>query len=454
MLSEVTNNDLSLGGMASQGPLVASAEIATPSSGRTFVGAVVAVILVVIGWSVVTGADGSDGTGPIDPNNALSGQEIDDLERQAVADQLLNGQNSEDAVVDGTAPSAGEMNPAQVRDAAEAEFHADSNQSVDAGQPPVDHDVALPGAFALVDAEDQRAEPSVAFGFDFALLVRTDEGWLVVDPQTGESQAFSSELVSVQFVTDTYLVGRGDTGLLALPIADLRATPVLLDLDTGGAEVWRTEDPDRVRVGVWHSEGQSEFFYDLRTGEGTSIEAANPVALKQRVGTSNLVSSRGSGVFEEADGTYRRISDGWGIAANRDEVLVHRCDAQLRCENVWLDRTSGEPLGHPSPEIDGLGLWGVGISDDGRWLFEAVNGPLEISEIKTGRQIDLGRFEIPWGDPGREQRFDLSSDGVWLVFASPLGETVLVNLDTGTDYRLLGDDRVQAVFVLPRSSLS
>lgn len=465
MLSDVTNGDSLVddslldrtldGDSLTTNSLAASTVVETKPSGRWLVAAAVSGLFLALAWSVLSSvAADQDASDAAVTDDRSSDQAVDDDPNgDPGSDQIDDGQ-TENAQTD----SDEAVNSDEAGSTATGVDGATEDEGTDSEQSPSNDDgAALDGEvgppYVIVDEAGDPAEAGIVADMDFALVVSTRTGRFLLDPVTGGAEELLAEMAVLHLVTDTHIVARQGGQTISIKIADPEAAPVVLDFHFDESDVWATERPDQLRVNTWKSEQPIEFLHDLNTGVATEVEGARPQLWTQRVGRSDLISTIGAGVYRETADGYAKFSDGFGLTANSNEVLVNRCDERLRCVNEWLDRETGGALNYPVPAVATTNPWGFEASADGRWLLAFADGPLAISEIKTGRLLDLDRFAIPWGGPDIYRGFDLSADGSWLAYAAGASDVVLINLDTETEYRLSLDGSVQDVNLIPRSSL-
>lgn len=465
MLSDVTNGDSLVddslldrtldGDSLTTNSLAASTVVETKPSGRWLVGAAVSGLFLALAWSVLSSvAADQDASAEATTDDRSSDQAVDDDPNgDPGSDQIDDGQ-TENAQTD----SDEAVNSDEAGSTATGVDGATEDEGTDSEQSPSNDDgAALDGEvgppYVIVDEAGDPAEAGIVADMDFALVVSTRTGRFLLDPVTGGAEELLAEMAVLHLVTDTHIVARQGGQTISIKIADPEAAPVVLDFHFDEVEVLSPERPDQLRVNSWQTEQAVETLHDLNTGEVTKIAGDRDQLWTQRIGNTDLFSTIGSGIYRELDGEYRQFSDGFGLTANSSEVLVHRCDERLHCVNEWLDRETGESLDYPAPPVAITNRWGFEASKDGRWLLTFADGPLGIFEIKTGRQLGLDRFGVPWGGPGIYRGFDLSADGSWLAYAAGARDIVLINLDTETEYRLSLDGSVQDVNLIPRSSL-
>ncbi|MGH1489946.1 MAG: zinc ribbon domain-containing protein [Acidimicrobiales bacterium] len=148
-------------------------------------------------------------------------------------------------------------------------------------------------------------------------------------------------------------------------------------------------------------------------------------------GAGDLVSSDAGGIYRRRGDDYDRLSTGRLRVVGEDIALVDECDDSLRCTSVWYERESWERAELPSPgfahvswtAIAGNDRWlaTTGLDEDGIELIEVATG--EVERTITGQALSGPFLSIP-----------VSDDGRWLFSRTSTGGSVVIDMDSGTEW--------------------
>ncbi|MEM8925851.1 MAG: hypothetical protein AAGD35_20290 [Actinomycetota bacterium] len=264
---------------------------------------------------------------------------------------------------------------------------------------------------------------------DYDLVVAVGDELVVLDLDDGvTATAYRNPgLEPVATVGDWLLVSRNNR-LLKLALDGLGGTPEpLVDgaegfqevVDVGEGAVWLYD----VDFGAAESTRNERLLQvDLETGaviDSPLVDVIDITALW--TGTADLgpgqpLMSRAGGVYEFADGSFRKVLDGRLTSADGDRALVETCDDLLRCRQTWYDRTTWAPL--QVGTFYGDGQRSVLLAGtDWLWTFDLTERTaMSIVNIETGRRVTIedGIDDLSFGvGPA------VSPDGRWLATVRP-----------------------------------
>lgn len=265
--------------------------------------------------------------------------------------------------------------------------------------------------------------------FGFSLVAGILAAPAFINPNDGTYTDVPLGPEGVSLLTENYAVRvarvDGMTVLTARELWSANSEPAVLletNLEVG---FFPGPNPDEVWLVVGHQ--TSRELLDLRVGSVIASDPVDRLRLQLATRPTNLFSPRAGGIYEQIGSSVTKLSDDFGVAASDDLLLVDRCDEQARCEAVWLDRQTLEPLDYPA--IEGS-LYAPRIDPTSRWLavLDYSINKFTVVEIDTGRSV----FEANgvWNAP------EFSPNGQWLAVMREGHSFILVHLETGTEFTI------------------
>lgn len=250
--------------------------------------------------------------------------------------------------------------------------------------------------FDAVDAEPGNG-PVTSRPTGLSVLVGNADKWTLLDLDTGKWRSLEPRGRPV-LATEGHLVVERGTSLWSIPmgeLADPEGAEVRLENPIGGSGVWAIAEPVGDNQVVIVSERRNEVRsarVDLVTGRAREEPvAAGPDSFSLALG--GLRFAPGAGTFDRAaDGSWRRVSDGYPLVAAPSAVLIELCTAADECSQFWVDRATGERLDRTV--ADAL----IGLRSDG----SPLPAPAYPRPLDHDGQVILGWL---FGDPSSNTIF-------------------------------------------------
>jgi hypothetical protein len=345
-------------------PASAPEDGGTPvGSGRTLVGVLVAVVLVLVVLSTLSGGDGAE-----------------------------DGEGEQDAAA--TTTSTTERRTSTTR------------------RPTT---TTVPGVAPALLEEGAALDP----GLDLVAIADTREGGIVaVDLGTGAQVEIPDAPGSPNAMawTGEALLAQTGEGLVRLAgTIDAPWVPV----DTGGAAVGWMDPSGLVSLHdsstMWPTSAAVDGDGVLRTWRpSTEVSSQLMGSGRTEVLGDMLLVETADGIFTvDPDGEVRRLSYGRLIGTGGDRAMIRRCDDRLRCEMVLLDRAGvATPLPRLAPDVQ---AWAGGVAPNGTdaWVAgSSLNGGETNRWVAAGDEwVPIANFRGYFDPYGGGQTTGWASDG-------------------------------------------
>lgn len=245
---------------------------------------------------------------------------------------------------------------------------------------------------------------------------------LAIDLDTGglaEHEVSDSPMLA----TDEWLMFRDNNGLIVVrPRADLTASPRELS-DDGWFRTATMDGPDHVWVIEYSDLDQTQRWESVSLADGSARTVLEEVAFSGGSGEPVVASTVSGGVFVLNDDrqSYRRIADGFPIAAAERLVLVRSCETPITssCRLFWVDRDSGDEVDRFVPPLNPF-WWGVWSSPSGGLLIVESDVGVTLWDVERSTEVDT----VPNGQSGSPVAF--SPDGRFAAYQGSTSALLIV----------------------------
>lgn len=250
------------------------------------------------------------------------------------------------------------------------------------------------------------------------------------------------------------VVNDSDGSTIGIDLDDVEAEPVRIDggfeghmevIEVAEDRLWTIgETPDGAVLRAIDLDGQTieEIDFPLASPFGFGPwSLVRPSELRYDPG-GGLYRRVGSG--EEA--AYELVAEGQVLAAGERIAVIRQCDEELECQLRWYDIRSSGGIGFPSPPpAEGEGFYQLVGGD--RWLvhldWRSGRGQLiEVATAKVARELEIVNF-FGVGLGG----VSVTTDGRWLAEVDD-GQLMIVDLDSGQAWPTgIGGFETAALFI-------
>ncbi len=265
-------------------------------------------------------------------------------------------------------------------------------------------------------------------------------GLSVIDLDSGVVTKFPTR-GSPLLADEAWLILRAETGGIdVVPTSDPLAPHLQLADDAWYPLAW--DGPDHVWVASFEG-GSVPTWRSVSVADGKSRTVIESNRMAASVDGPEVAGPPSGGVFElEPDRrTYRRLADGFPLAASDTAILVQDCDSPVAssCRNYWIDRATGQEIDRFVPSFESW--WGIRSSPTGRFLMVDSDIGSRLWDIERGVEIAvLGYSDMGSGMVG------FSPDGRFAAYTGPQrNEVVVYDAMSGASFEVTTSDRASTI---------